>query len=389
MKLVANEPLRVCIVIGSQPEALKLATIIQALRNKVQLFDYNVCATGQHREMLDQALSFMKITPDFNLEIMSSKQELGDVTTRIMSSLKSILIENKPDLMIVQGDTATTFAATLCSYHLQIPVAHVEAGLRTGNNYSPWPEEGYRRLVSVLARFHFAPTADARLNLLREGIDPKHIFVTGNTVIDSLLAIKERFQKEKSLSMAKEKQFSRLDSGKRLILVTSHRREHFGDGILGICRALYRIAERHADVELIYPVHLNPRVQEPVHNILGRGKKSVINRIHLIEPVDYISFVYLMMRAHIILTDSGGVQEESPSLGKPTLILRDATERPEAVEAGCALLVGTDEEVILKETSRLLTDHPHYLSMSKAKNPFGDGMAGKRIIGILAKGAWV
>lgn len=388
MNLVVKGTRKIFIVIGTRPEALKLAPIIRVLRG-ARGFDYKVCVTGQHREMLSQALSFLEIKPEFSLDVMSRKQELGDISTRIMSALNPILTKEKPDLMVVQGDTATTFAAALCSYHMQIPIAHVEAGLRTGNNYSPWPEEGYRRLVSVLARFHFAPTKEARSNLLREGYDSKHIFVTGNTIIDSLLAIKDKIKSEKSLEMAMDKKFSMINSSKKLILVTSHRREHFNGGLAEICRALYQIVERHTDTELVYPVHLNPHVKEPVHKILGRGKVSVINRIHLIEPVDYISFVYLMTRAHVILTDSGGVQEESPSLGTPTLVLRDSTERPEAVDAGCALLVGTNEERILAETSRLLTNVSHYQSMSQAKNPFGDGMAGKRIIDILAKGEWV
>jgi UDP-N-acetylglucosamine 2-epimerase (non-hydrolysing) len=379
---------KIIIVMGTRPEALKLAPVVQALRARPDLFDVFVCATGQHREMLDQALAFIALKPDYNLDIMAPDQGPGDVTARVLTGLNPLLTEVAPDLMIVQGDTGTAFAAALGAYYLRIPVAHVEAGLRTGNNYSPWPEEGNRRLIAALTRFHFAPTEEARGNLLREGIDAADIYVTGNTVVDALVDMKNRFAQEASLQRDKAQEFLYLDSDRRLILVTSHRRENFGDIMNGICQALRNIVAAHPDVELVYPVHLNPRVRAPVFDILAGGEDSVANRIHLIEPVDYISFVYLMMRAHIILTDSGGVQEESPSLGVPTLVMRDTTERPEAVQAGCARLVGTDEDVIFSEANHLLEDAGHHAAMSRAANPFGDGKAGPRIADILLGEEW-
>ncbi len=379
---------KIIIVMGTRPEALKLAPVVQALRARPDLFDVFVCATGQHREMLDQALAFMALKPDYNLDIMAPDQGPGDVTARVLTGLNPLLTEVSPDLMVVQGDTGSAFAAALGAYYSRIPVAHVEAGLRTGNNYSPWPEEGNRRLIAALTRFHFAPTEEARGNLLREGINAADIFVTGNTVVDALIDMKNKFAQEAPLQRDKAQEFSYLDCDRRLILVTSHRRENFGDIMKGICQALRNIVATHSDVELVYPVHLNPRVRGPVFDILAGGEDSVANRIHLIEPVDYVSFVYLMMRAHIILTDSGGVQEESPSLGVPTLVMRDTTERPEAVEAGCARLVGTDKETIISEANHLLEDAGHHAAMSRAVNPFGDGKAGQRIAELLIGEEW-
>lgn len=365
-----------------------MAPVVRALRRRPEVFDIRVCATGQQREMLDQALEFLEIKPDYNLDIMAPNQGPDDVVARLLLDMKALLNDDAPDLVMVQGDTSTAFTAALSAYYHRIPVAHVEAGLRTGNNYSPWPEEGNRRLVGALTRFHFAPTEDARENLLREGIEPKTVFITGNTVVDALLDIRAKLERDPALQRDNAQKFSNLDSERRLVLVTSHRRENFGDGMAAICRALRRIAEAHADVELIYPVHLNPSVRGPVFDILGQGGGAAAERIHLIEPVDYISFVYLMTRAHIILTDSGGIQEESPSLGIPTLILRDTTERAEAVRAGCARLVGTDEENIVREAAHLLNDEAHYGAMSQAANPFGDGKAAEQIADILAAESW-
>ncbi len=365
-----------------------MAPVVKALRRRPELFDTRVCATGQHREMLDQALAFLSITPEYDLDIMGRDQGPADVAARVLSTMKALLIDYSPDLVIVQGDTASALAAALGAYYARIPVAHIEAGLRTGNIYSPWPEEGNRRLIGTLAGLHFAPTQEGRENLLREGIDGASVFVTGNTVVDALSEIQGRLARDETEQEENRRKFPFLDPARRLVLVTSHRRENFGAALNGLCRALRRIVAAHPDVELVYSVHLNPSVRQPVFNILGDGEGPDAGRIHLIEPVDYISFVYLMTRAHIILTDSGGIQEESPSLGVPTLILRDTTERPEAVRAGCALLVGTDEERIVAEAAKLLQDDKHHASMSHAENPFGDGKAAERIADILANGEW-
>lgn len=379
---------RLLIVVGTRPEVIKLAPVVHALGDHSELFDIRVCATGQHREMLDQALAFLEIKPDYDLNIMAPNQGPDDVVAGILTGMKSLLREDAPDLVMVQGDTSTAFAAALGAYYHSIPVAHVEAGLRTGDKYSPWPEEGNRRLIGALARFHFAPTEEARENLLREGIDAETIFVTGNTAVDAVLNIRGRFERDTALQRETAQKFSKFDSEKRLILVTGHRRENFGEALAGICRALRRIVVAHPDVELVYPVHLNPSVRAPVFEILGNCDGPAMKRIHLIEPVDYISFVYLMMRAHIILTDSGGIQEESPSLGIPTLIMRDTTERAEAVRAGCARLVGTDEENIVAEATHLLSDDAHYAAMRQATNPFGDGKSAQRIADIVATEKW-
>lgn len=334
-----------------------------------------VCVTGQHRAMLDQVLKVFEVIPDFDLNIMKPGQDLTDITTSILLEMRSLLSRLKPDAVLVHGDTATSMATCLAAYYQQIKVGHVEAGLRTGNLYSPWPEEANRRITAVLAHWHFAPTELSKANLLRENIDVRRIIVTGNTVIDALLHVRSKIQAAPDLVHRLQHQFSFLDTNKRLILVTGHRRESFGGGFERICEALRRIAEEHPDVEILYPVHFNPNVREPVNRLLG-GIKS----IHLIEPLDYLPFVYLMDRSHLILTDSGGIQEEAPALGKPVLVMRDTTERPEAVEAGTVRLVGTDVNMIVRQTNQLLTDQRAYEAMSFAHNPYGDGHASERII---------
>lgn len=341
-------------------------------------FESRVCVTGQHRQMLDQVLDLFKITPDYDLAIMKAGQDLTDVTTAILQGLRPVLQQFKPDIVLVHGDTATTLAASLAAYYQQIPVGHVEAGLRTGNIYSPWPEEANRKLTGALAHLHFAPTDISADNLRLEGIDSKNIVVTGNTVIDALLQVTEKVNTDTQLRVAFEQQFSFIDENKKLILVTGHRRESFGGGFERICQALVDTAKVHPDCQIVYPVHLNPNVQEPVNRILAG-----IDNVHLITPLDYLPFVYLMNRSYVILTDSGGIQEEAPSLGKPVLVMRDTTERPEAVSAGTVKLVGTDTDVIKKALAELLTSQQAYDAMSFAHNPYGDGKACSRIVATL------
>lgn len=355
-----------------------MAPLVRAFASDKR-FDAKLCVTAQHREMLDQVLELFEIVPDFDLNIMEPGQTLNDVTTKILIRLKPVLEEFKPDVVMVHGDTATTFAASLAAYYKQIKVGHVEAGLRTGNIYSPWPEEANRKLTSAIANFHFTPTVTSKQNLLNEGILENDIAVTGNTVIDSLFWVREKLRQDKSLSKALSLKFNYLDSTKRLILVTGHRRESFGDGFEKICQALRKIASKHPEVQVLYPVHLNPNVQKPVNQLL-KG----IDNIFLIEPQKYLSFCYLMERSSIILTDSGGIQEEAPSLGKPVLVMRDTTERPEAIDAGTVKLVGTDIELIVRQVDMLLNNSEEYKLMSLAHNPYGDGMASCRILDFLA-----
>lgn len=369
--------MKVLIVFGTRPEAIKMAPLALALAADPH-FDAKVCVTGQHREMLDQVLKLFRIQPDFDLNIMRPGQDLTDVTTAVLQSLKGVFSSFKPDIVLVHGDTTTTFSTTLAAYYHQIPVAHVEAGLRTGNLYSPWPEEANRKLTGALAQLHFAPTDTSRQNLLREGISPDSIIVTGNTVIDALLDVVRRLDTDSRLRVEAEGPTSFLTTSERIILVTGHRRESFGIGFERICQALVKIARDHPDVRIIYPVHLNPNVRTPVNRLL-----TGIENIHLIEPLDYLPFVSLMTKAYIILTDSGGIQEEAPSLGKPVLVMRDTTERPEAIAAGTVRLVGTDTSTIVEEIERLLNDGEAYRDMSRAHNPYGDGKACKRILDAL------
>ncbi|TEA62411.1 non-hydrolyzing UDP-N-acetylglucosamine 2-epimerase [Pseudomonas sp. CH235] len=371
--------LKTLCVFGTRPEAIKMAPLALSLAAD-ERFEAKVCVTGQHRQMLDQVLDLFEIKPDFDLNIMKPGQDLTDVTTAILQGMKKVFTEYKPDIVLVHGDTATTFATTLAAYYQQIPVAHVEAGLRTGNLYSPWPEEANRKLTGALAAVHFAPTETSRQNLLKEGVAEASIHVTGNTVIDALLDVVSRVSNTASLQQAFHEQFSFIGEGKRVILVTGHRRESFGDGFENICKALATTAKAFPDVEIVYPVHLNPNVREPVNRLLAG-----IGNIHLIEPLEYLPFVWLMNRSYLILSDSGGIQEEAPSLGKPVLVMRDTTERPEAVEAGTVKLVGTAVDAITSNLSRLLTDSDAYEQMSYAHNPYGDGKACARILETLSK----
>ena len=342
-------------------------------------FDAKVCVTAQHREMLDQVLELFEIEPNFDLNIMKADQTLNDVTTSILVKLKPVLEDFKPDVVLVHGDTVTTFAASLAAYYQQIKVGHVEAGLRTGNIYSPWPEEANRKLTSVITNYHFAPTVGSKVNLLNEGVSEEQITVTGNTVIDALFWVKEKLNKDGSLSSELSSKFDYLDLNKKLILVTGHRRESFGGGFERICEALRQIANNNPDAQVLYPVHLNPNVQEPVNRLL-KG----LDNVFLIEPQQYLPFCYLMDRAFVILTDSGGIQEEAPSLGKPVLVMRETTERPEAVDAETVRLVGTDVDLIVSQVDQLLTNSVEYQKMSKAHNPYGDGYACGRILEFLA-----
>ena len=365
--------MKILTVFGTRPEAIKMAPLVQQL-NAHPNIDARVCVTAQHREMLDQVLELFEIKPDYDLNIMKPGQTLTDITSNILKGIESVLQECKPDAVLVHGDTTTTLATTLAAFYQQIPVGHVEAGLRTGNLYSPWPEEGNRKLAGAVAHWHFAPTAQSQNNLLSEGVKEERILVTGNTVIDALLEVKEKLEQDENLQSQFANQFSFLNNGK-VILVTGHRRESFGGGFERICEALAQTAKQFPNTHIVYPVHLNPNVREPVNRILNG-----ITNIHLIEPQDYLPFVWLMNRSDIILTDSGGIQEEAPSLGKPVLVMRDTTERPEAVAAGTVKLVGTNTDTITNAIAELLTNELAYETMSKAHNPYGDGQASQRIV---------
>ncbi|MCR4307703.1 MAG: UDP-N-acetylglucosamine 2-epimerase (non-hydrolyzing) [Candidatus Berkelbacteria bacterium] len=365
-------------IFGTRPEAIKMAPVIKELGKYSHRLRSLVCVTAQHRQMLDQVLDLFNITPDFDLDLMQENQSLSQLTARVLTSLDPVLREVKPDWILVQGDTTTTVAASLAAFYHGIHVGHIEAGLRTYDKYQPYPEEINRRLTTQIADIHFAPTERAKGNLLKEGVSGEKIIITGNTGIDALLSVVQMLKNNKPLLSELSERFSFLDEKKRMILVTGHRRENFGDGFENICRAVRDIATNYHDVEILYPVHYNPNVQEPVNRILRDSPN-----IHLIEPLDYLPFVYLMNRAYMIITDSGGIQEEAPSLGKPVLVMRDVTERPEAVEAGTVKLVGTDIPKIIGETERLLSDRTAYEKMSVAHNPYGDGKAAVRIISIL------
>nr|WP_281287729.1 UDP-N-acetylglucosamine 2-epimerase (non-hydrolyzing) [Geobacter argillaceus] len=367
-------------IFGTRPEAIKMAPVIKELERHRNQFKSVVCVTAQHRQMLDQVLDLFTIHPDYDLDIMKPGQDLFDVTCNVLQGLKQVLELERPDIVLVHGDTTTTMAAALAAYYCRVRVGHVEAGLRTHNKFAPFPEEMNRTIAGHLADLHFAPTDLARQNLLREGVSNESVVVTGNTVIDALLHVTGSIKASSALQQQFAEQFSFLNPAKRLVLVTGHRRENFGEGFDNICLALAAIARQHGDVEILYPVHLNPNVREPVNRIL---KGSGLPNIHLIEPLDYLPFVYLMDRSWMIITDSGGIQEEAPSLGKPVLVMRDTTERPEAVAAGTVKLVGTDVDRIVHSTSLLLTDEHAYEAMSRAHNPYGDGKAAKRIVSAL------
>jgi len=370
--------MRILTVFGTRPEAIKMAPVVNALERTADV-ESRVCVTAQHRDMLDQVLALFRINPDYDLDVMQSNQGLTHITAAVLHGMESVLDDFKPDRVLVHGDTTSTFAASLAAFYRKVPVAHVEAGLRTGNIYAPWPEEMNRKLADAIADLFFAPTESSKQNLLREGVDDTRIVVTGNTVIDALFHVNGMISTDHALKQNLERRFPFLESDQRrtdrkMILVTGHRRENFGPGFERICQALARLSERQ-DVQIVYPVHMNPNVREPVARILG-DKSGV----HLVEPADYLGFVYLMSRCHLIITDSGGVQEEAPSLGKPVLVMRDVTERPEAVEAGTVTLVGTDGGKILEKAESLLDDDAEYARMSRAHNPYGDGHASQRIV---------
>ena len=374
---------KILLVFGTRPEAIKMAPLVKKLQAMPEEFQTIVCVTGQHREMLDQVLRLFDITPDYDLNIMKPNQDLYDITSRILLGMRDVLREVQPDIVLVHGDTTTSMAAALAAFYQQIPVGHVEAGLRTGNIYSPWPEEMNRLITGRISTVHFSPTPLAKQNLLQEHVDEAKIVVTGNTVIDALQMVVERLKndeqlagevKDKVLNMGYD--VNRLGENRRLVLITGHRRENFGEGFLNICHAIKHLSENYPDVDFVYPMHLNPNVRKPVLEILGEGADNVF----LIEPLDYLPFVYMMQQSTLILTDSGGVQEEAPGLGKPVLVMRDTTERPEAVEAGTVLLVGTNREKIEQGVSMLLDDADTYRRMSEAINPYGDGLACERIV---------
>ena len=368
----------VMIVCGTRPEAIKMAPLVVGLK-KQSAVEVKLCVTGQHRQMLDQVLELFQLTPDYDLDIMKQGQDLTDVTTAVLTGLRDLFAHYKPDRIFVHGDTNTTFSTAVAAFYAGIPVSHVEAGLRTGNIHSPWPEEANRRLTSVVADKHYAPTLWSRANLLAENVPANAVVVTGNTVIDALQMIVKRLEGDNKFRNQLEDQFSFLDPARRLILVTGHRRENFGDSFDSICEALAELSDRD-DVQVVYPVHLNPNVREPVNRILGSSE-----HVHLLEPLEYLPFVYLMSKCHLIISDSGGIQEEAPALGKPVLVMRDTTERPEAVEAGTVRLVGTDKRAIVREASKLLDDDQAYKAMSVANNPYGTGDACKKIIEDLLK----
>ena len=368
---------KVLIVFGTRPEAIKMAPLVKEFQKYPKDFETKVCVTAQHREMLDQVLEIFDIVPDYDLNIMKVGQDLYDVSANVLLGMKDVFEDFKPDIVFVHGDTSTTFTTALACFYKKIPVAHVEAGLRTFDIYSPWPEEANRQLTTTLAKYHFAPTVTSEQNLLQEGISTDNILVTGNTVIDALLLVMKKIHTDTDLveNLCRKINLDFDIQNSKFILVTGHRRENFGQGFINICEALRDIALANPDVQIVYPVHLNPNVQKPVNEIL-----SGIANIHLIEPLSYQPFVYLMSKSYLIITDSGGVQEEAPSLGKPVLVLRDTTERPEALDAGTVKLVGTDKDKIIYETQQLLNDKEAYLQMSKAHNPYGNGISCEKIV---------
>lgn len=376
------------LVFGTRPEAIKMAPLVKEFQKHPEQFQTIVCVTGQHREMLDQVLHLFEIVPDYDLNIMKQGQDLYDVTTRVLIGMRDILREVQPDVVLVHGDTATSTTAALAAFYQQIPVGHVEAGLRTGNIYSPWPEEMNRQLTGRLATYHFAPTIVSKGNLLREGIGEKAITVTGNTVIDALYVVINKIKDDKKLndeltSVLQRSGYDtdRLAKGRKLVLITGHRRENFGEGFIHICEAVKTLAEKYPEIDFVYPMHLNPNVREPIRQVFGNKRTA---NMFFTEPLEYLSFVFLMEKSTLVLTDSGGIQEEAPGLGKPVLVMRDTTERPEALEAGTVKLVGTDYTKIIAEVVALLDDPGYYEQMSKAVNPYGDGRACSRIVDVLS-----
>ena len=380
---------QILLVFGTRPEAIKMAPLVKEFQKSPDKFKTIVCVTGQHREMLDQVLHIFEIVPDYDLNIMKQGQDLYDVTSRVLLGMRDVLKEVQPDVVLVHGDTTTSTAAALAAFYQQIPVGHVEAGLRTHNIYSPWPEEMNRLITGRIATYHFAPTPLSRQNLLAENVKPEQIIVTGNTVIDALYMVVDKIKSDKALDKDLEEvllhsgfDVNRLSNGKKMVLITGHRRENFGDGFISMCKAIQTLTHKYPDVDFVYPMHLNPNVRKPIHKVFGENLSNLGN-MFFIEPLEYLSFVYLMEKSTIVLTDSGGIQDEAPGLGKPVLVMRDTTERPEALEAGTVKLVGTSYEKIIGEVSALLDDKDYYDKMSKAVNPYGDGKACARIVNSL------
>lgn len=382
---------RIMLIFGTRPEAIKMAPLVKEFQKHSNEFETLVCVTGQHREMLDQVLRLFEIVPDYDLNIMQQGQDLYDVTARVLVGLRDVLKESTPDIVFVHGDTTTSVAAALAAFYQQIPVAHVEAGLRTHNIYNPWPEEMNRQITSHIATYNFAPTPLSKQNLLAEGVKEKSIIVSGNTVIDALYLVVEKIKNDTTLSDRLREQLESagydiacLQDGKKLVLITGHRRENFGEGFINICNAIKTLTEKYPDVDFVYPMHLNPNVRKPIKEIFGEdvvsGIRNGATNIFFIEPLEYLPFVFLMEQSTLVLTDSGGIQEEAPGLGKPVLVMRDTTERPEALEAGTVKLVGTNYDLIVSEVSRLLDDKNYYISMAQANNPYGDGKAVERIV---------
>lgn len=380
---------KIMLVFGTRPEAIKMAPLVKEFQKNTSDFETIVCVTGQHREMLDQVLQIFDIVPDYDLAIMKQGQDLYDVTARVLVGMRDVLKTVQPDVVLVHGDTTTSTAAALAAFYQQIPVGHVEAGLRTYNIYSPWPEEMNRQITGRIATYHFAPTALSKQHLLQEGVKEESIVVTGNTVIDALYMVVDKIKNDNSLNEELKGilktvgyDVTRLQDGKKLVLITGHRRENFGGGFISMCQAIKTLSEKYPEVDFVYPMHLNPNVRKPIHEVFG-DDLSVLDNMFFIEPLEYLSFVYLMEKASIVLTDSGGIQEEAPGLGKPVLVMRDTTERPEALEAGTVKLVGTDYDKIVNEVSLLLENQVYYEKMSQAVNPYGDGLACSRIVDYL------
>lgn len=377
---------KIMLIFGTRPEAIKMAPLVKEFQKHPDKFETIVCVTGQHRQMLDQVLIIFDIKPDYDLNIMKQGQDLFDVTARVLTGMRDVLTETRPDMVLVHGDTTTSTAAALAAFYQQIPVGHVEAGLRTNDIYSPWPEEMNRQITGRIATINFAPTTLSKLNLIKENIAEDKVIVTGNTVIDALNCVVDKIKNNNSLEASLKEELKkggydtdRLDNEKKLVLITGHRRENFGDGFISICKAIKTLTKKYPKVDFVYPMHLNPNVRKPIHEIFGENMDCLGN-IFFIEPLEYLSFVYLMEKSNIVLTDSGGIQEEAPGLGKPVLVMRDTTERPEALDAGTVKLVGTNYDTIIREVSTLLDDKTYYDRMAKAVNPYGDGMACQRIV---------
>ncbi len=375
---------KILLVFGTRPEAIKMAPVFSALKERNDLFDVKICITGQHREMLDQVMSLFEMKPDYDLNIMTQGQDVTDITAKVLVNLKEVFLKERPHRVLVHGDTTTTLAASLAAFYAKVPVAHVEAGLRTGNFFAPWPEEMNRHITTVLADLHFAPTEIAKKNLIKENISPAQVFVTGNTVIDALYSVVKKTIHPGPLKQSLEDHFSFLQKDKKLILVTGHRRENFGKGFENFCHAILTVLRENPEAEICYPVHLNPNVKEPVNRILKNAESNLSSRIHLIDPLEYIPFVYMMNRSYFILTDSGGVQEEGPALGKPVLVSREVTERPEALVNDAVKLVGTDLTKIVQECNVLLRNEFEYQRRGQKTSPYGDGHAAKRISKVLS-----